>query len=1037
MKSCYLLAIPILISSLGANAEVSLDGTLGSSGALPGPDYLIGADLGRQLGSNLFHSFKYFNLNRSESATFSGPNSINNVISRVTGGNPSNIDGLIRSTISNADMYLLNPHGIMFGENAKLDVQGSFHASTADYLRLGDGGRFDARQPNNSLLTVAPVEAFGFLTNSPASLSIEGSKLSVPSEETLSLIGGNLTINQAELVATFGRINLASVAGIGEVIPKYDDLSVSTPLGDLTIQNSQIASKNDDIYIRDGSFELINNGINTHVLDNDGSAIDIVAENLKLQNSVIGSATTISKKGATIKISVNDVLTIGNKSALMSFATNSGSAGNIEIKARQMVITDGSMIFNITSGTGSGGNIDIDTHQMTLKNGSMILNTTFGSGDSGNIIIRVIDTLTTISGASSDQITPNIITNISPSKEKAQQLSKEMALQLCPLCSLDDNHDIGKTGNIEIESPQIILKIAQQLCLACFLDDNSDIGKTGNIEIEARQMLFSEEGSILSGTIGSGDSGTVNIVVADTLTLSDGKILSTSGSGEANAGNAGDIEIKANQIILKNEAQIDASTFGPGQSGNIVIQVDDSVNLSSSSISAGTTGTMNKAGIGGLIMLQAKQLIITDSAAISTNTFGHGNSGNIILQIGDSITLSGGAYIDSSTQGSGKGGTIDIKVSNALTLSNSYILGNSNSVAADAGDALDIVIEADKITLTDGAQISSATFGPGTGGTVIIEVADTLMVSGQGEKVTSGISGIIEASQITLTDKAQIASGTFGLGEDIFIIVADDLTASGQNETGSRSGIFGSSQSKESNAGKSGNILVQANRINLTDGGVITTGTANATGGSITVTTPALLYLRDGQITTSVKGGKGDGGNITIEPPTFVVMDDGIVIAQAVEGHGGNITIDSQQFVRTTDAENIVDASSKLGISGNVVITAPENDIAGSLIVLSANLLDVSGLLQKPCSAMSYEEYINRSRLLVIPLAGSSLSPFDLKPSHLPRRSEKSAKRSTAPKTGNGDKTTKVLKPVALVMACRAFTSANNRKSSVSPEQLF
>ena len=86
---------------------------------------------------------------------------------------------------------------------------------------------------------------------------------------------------------------------------------------------------------------------------------------------------------------------------------------------------------------------------------------------------------------------------------------------------------------------------------------------------------------------------------------------------------------------------------------------------------------------------------------------------------------------------------------------------------------------------------------------------------------------------------------------------------------------------------------------------------------------------------------------------------------------------------------------------------------------------------------MSYEEYINRSRLLVIPLAGSSLSPFDLKPSHLPRRSEKSAKRSTAPKTGNGDKTTKVLKPVALVMACRAFTSANNRKSSVSPEQLF
>jgi len=1002
------------------------------------------------------------------------------------------------------------------------------------------------------------------LTNSPASLSIEGSQLSVPSEKTLSLIGGDLTINQAELVATFGRLNLASVAGIGEVIPKSDDLSVSTPFGSLTVQNSQIAS-NDDIYIRGGRFELTNSSVNTNVLAQEGSAIDIAVENLKLQNSVIGSTTTSSGKGSTIKISVNDVLTIGGRSALMNFATNSGNAGNIDIKARQMAITDGSMIFNITSGTGSAGNIDIDTHQMTLKNGSyvfnttlgtgnsgninlkahqialtdgsVILNTTFGNGNGGNIIIKVIDTLT-ISGVSSDQTISSTIANTSPSTELVQQL--------CPSCSLDDNHDIGKTGKIDIE---------------------------------ARQITLTEGANILSGTIGSGDSGTVNLEVADTLTLSGSKILSSSKSEEANAGNAGNIEIKANQLILKNGAQIDGSTIGPGQGSNIVIQVGDSVSLSGSLISATTTGTMNKAGIGGQIMLQAKQLLITDSARISTSTIGHGNGGNIALQIGDSITLTDGAYIASNTQGSGKGGIIGIKVSNditltkganitsgtsglgegggivikarqitltdaaqitsgtsgagnggiiyiketdTLTLSNSNVLGNSESVAADAGDALGIIIEVRQITLTDGAQITSGTFGPGKGGGIIIKVADTLTASGQNEKgfssgifgnsqgtqadagdalgiviearqitlmdgaqiasgtlgpgkgggifiavgdtltasgqnekgFSSGIFGnsqstqanagdalgiVIEARQITLTDGAQIASGTFGPGEGggIIIAVADTLTASGQNEGGFSSGIFGSSESKGSNAGNAGQILVQANRINLTNGGKINTETGNAAGGSITVTTPALLYLQEGQITTSVKGGKGDGGNITIGPPTFVVMDDGKIIAQAVEGHGGNITIDSQQFVRTTDAENPVDASSKLGISGNVVITAPENDIAGSLIVLSANLLDVSGLLQKPCSAMSYEEYINRSRLLVIPLAGSSLSPFDLKPSHLPRRSKKSAKRSTAPKTGNGDKTTKVIKPGAKVMVCRAFTSAKNRKSTVSPEQLF
>ena len=174
MKRYNLLIIPFLFSHLPLNAEIIIDGTLGPSRALPGPDYLISADLGRQIGGNLFHSFQDFNLNSAESATFSGPNSISTILSRVIDGNSSTIDGNIRSTIPNADMYFLNPYGIVFGENAKLDVQGSFHASTADYLHLKDGGRFDAKEPNNSLLTVAPVEAFGFLNSTVAPISVEG-----------------------------------------------------------------------------------------------------------------------------------------------------------------------------------------------------------------------------------------------------------------------------------------------------------------------------------------------------------------------------------------------------------------------------------------------------------------------------------------------------------------------------------------------------------------------------------------------------------------------------------------------------------------------------------------------------------------------------------------------------------------------------------------------------------------------------------------------------------------------------------------------
>jgi len=211
-----LLTLTILVSA-SAHAEVTLDGTLGPAGTLPGPDYQIGADVGQQHGGNLFHSFRNFNLQNHESATFSGPDKVQNIISRVTGGNPSSIDGTLRSTIPNADIYFLNPYGIMFGPNAKLEVQGSFHASTADYLRLSDGGKFEARTPNNSLLTVAPVEAFGFVTDSPAALSLQESQLSTPYGQTFSLTGGNLFFNRAQVNAPGGQVTLTSLAQAGQI----------------------------------------------------------------------------------------------------------------------------------------------------------------------------------------------------------------------------------------------------------------------------------------------------------------------------------------------------------------------------------------------------------------------------------------------------------------------------------------------------------------------------------------------------------------------------------------------------------------------------------------------------------------------------------------------------------------------------------------------------------------------------------------------------------------------------------------------------
>ena len=158
------IALALLAAAGAARAQVITDGSVGPAQSLAGPNFAITSDLGRIAGNNLFHSFQRFNLSTGQSATFSGPASIANIFSRVTGG-ASTIDGTIRSTIAGADLFLVNPAGIVFGPNARLDVSGSFHAATATSIDFEDGGRFLASTAGTSQFSTAAPSAFGFISN--------------------------------------------------------------------------------------------------------------------------------------------------------------------------------------------------------------------------------------------------------------------------------------------------------------------------------------------------------------------------------------------------------------------------------------------------------------------------------------------------------------------------------------------------------------------------------------------------------------------------------------------------------------------------------------------------------------------------------------------------------------------------------------------------------------------------------------------------------------------------------------------------------
>src|SRR5262245_51559219 len=222
-SSSLLLVLWLAVSQAQVRTTVTSDGTLGTTVTPNGNVYKITGGTRPGNGPNLFHSFERFSVGKEETASFTSQQAgIKHILSRVTGGQRSDLDGQLRTDgqlrAEGAHLYLLNPSGVMFGPNTSLDVRGSFHVSTADYLHLADGARFFARLGENSTLSVAPPVAFGFMGPTPAAITVQGSLLTVSEGKTMSVVGGEIQVVGGQLVAPSGRVQIASVASSGEVL---------------------------------------------------------------------------------------------------------------------------------------------------------------------------------------------------------------------------------------------------------------------------------------------------------------------------------------------------------------------------------------------------------------------------------------------------------------------------------------------------------------------------------------------------------------------------------------------------------------------------------------------------------------------------------------------------------------------------------------------------------------------------------------------------------------------------------------------------
>lgn len=260
--SCLMLGPPVL-------AEIVTDGSLPDSTAttLTGTNVVIGQELGHTSGLNLYHSFSEFNVDAGQTVTFTGNVDTANVISRITGTSPSQIDGTIRSTMPSANFWFFNPYGMFFGKNASIDINGSFHVATADYVELGGGVKYYADYVAHSVFfSSQPPQAFGFITNEgeeakAGSIRLDGTRLEVGDRQEISIIGrGDVQLNSSFIRAP-GGITVVSVNSDGEVIysDSGKDISSFKSFGDLAINGASFSVNgigDGEIVLRGGDVEF-------------------------------------------------------------------------------------------------------------------------------------------------------------------------------------------------------------------------------------------------------------------------------------------------------------------------------------------------------------------------------------------------------------------------------------------------------------------------------------------------------------------------------------------------------------------------------------------------------------------------------------------------------------------------------------------------------------------------------------------------------------------------------------------------------------
>ncbi|MBW4493034.1 MAG: CHAT domain-containing protein [Oscillatoria princeps RMCB-10] len=741
-------------------------------------------------GANLFHSFQQFGLSEGQIANFLSSPNIRNILGRVAGGEPSIINGLIRVTGGNSNLFVINPAGIVFGQNARLDVPASFFATAATGIGFGSNWFHATGDSNYAALTGTP-SAFAFPLAQPGAIVNTGS-LAVTAGSSLSLIGGTV-LNTGTLSAPGGNLTLAAVPGESLVrisqpghllgldiqtanLPAFQasNLPAFQPSSLPALLTGSGAGHATAVQVRsDGSVILTGSGIRVEAGDVAIANYPTPAPNLQVETGTLTlkAARNITLANTNLNTTGSAQLQAGDTVRMRDTWVSAG--GNLDIQG-----TSGIDLFSeLSSSLSAGGNFDLvsdgdisaDAHlsasgdfsirtlagelgNFTSLDGSSISaqgKLTFGNytggslnlyaGDSikaGNITINpsqpnLQPSLSLIAGFNSSQVNPatgSIDAGSITLGSSGGDVSLEAAGNI-------------KTGSIAASGSNVSLRSGSSL-------------DTSSIKIDGENISLYANGDIKTGDLNAANPDVTGGKI--TIESATGGIFTATGTLNASSvtGDAGLIDLRANGNITAGNLNTASAS---GKSGNITLY------SRAGAINTGTLNAGSQTGSGGAIALHATSGSI---AAGSLNAASlSGTSGNINLYAGGNIAT-----------GDVAGGEISLASQSAINTRAGSVRGAGNITLHAAGD-----IAAASVTSTGG---------------------NVRMISSTGGINTAAGSVETNGGKITLHAAGNVTAG------DLASEGGDIALASSQESVSTSAGKIDSSSA----SGNGGNITLQANK---------------------------------------------------------------------------------------------------------------------------------------------------------------------------------------------------------------------------------